>query len=75
MAVPEGNGWDSVNTFSGDTSDKAIANDLYRRLSGEAEARTVQKRMDLTPEQRAARPPWLDYDVPESQQIVRMKNL
>lgn len=74
MAVPEGNGWDSVNTFSGDTSDKAIANDLYRRLSGEAEARTVQKRMDLTPEQRAARPPWLDYDVPESQQIVRMPN-
>ena len=44
---------------------------LYRNNAGEVEARTVQKRADLTPEQRSARPPWLDYDVPESQQIVR----
>lgn len=43
----------------------------YHHLAGEVEARTVQKRMDLTPEERRARPPWLDYDVPESQQIVR----
>lgn len=27
--------------------------------------------MDLTAEERRARPPWLDYDVPEKQQIVR----
>lgn len=46
--------------------------DAYHRTSGEVEARTVQKRMDLTPEERASRPPWLDYDVPESQQIVRL---
>lgn len=45
--------------------------ELYKRHAGETEARTVQKRMDLTPEERRARPPWLDYDVPESQQIVR----
>jgi hypothetical protein len=37
----------------------------------EVEARAVQKRMNLTPEERRARPPWMDYDVPEDQQIVR----
>ena len=44
---------------------------LYNNLAGEVEARTVQKRMDMTPEERRARPPWLDYDVPEADQIVR----
>lgn len=46
--------------------------DAYRRLAGEVEARTVQKRMNYTADQREDRPPWLDYDVPEDQQIVRM---
>jgi hypothetical protein len=45
--------------------------DLYRRHAGEVEARAVQARMNLTPDERRARPPWLDYDVPEGQQIVR----
>jgi hypothetical protein len=44
---------------------------LYQRLAGEVEARTTEKRMDMTPEQRAARPPWLDYDVPEAQMIIK----
>lgn len=44
----------------------------YNNLAGEVEARTVQKRADLTPDERRARPPWLDYDIPESQQIVRL---
>jgi len=48
----------------------AIANSLYNRIAGEVEARAVQARRDLTPEQRQSRPPWLDYDVPEGQQIV-----
>ena len=43
----------------------------YQSMPGEVEARAVEKRMDLTPEERRARPPWLDYDVPESEQIVR----
>lgn len=47
------------------------AEDLYRRSAGEVEARAVQSRMDLTPEQRRARYPWLDYDVPVEQQIVK----
>lgn len=43
----------------------------YRAHAGETEARAVQARQDLTPAARRVRPPWLDYDVPESQQIVR----
>jgi len=43
----------------------------YRSLAGEAEARAVQQRMNLTPMQRQARPFWQDFDVPEGQQIVR----
>ena len=50
----------------------SIADAIYRRFAGEVESRTVQKRLSLTPEQRANRAPWLDYDVPEDQQIVRM---
>ena len=32
--------------------------DAYRRLGGEAEARLVQSRMNMTPEQRSAQYPW-----------------
>lgn len=42
----------------------------YQRMLGEVEARAVQARADLTPEQRRMRAPWLDYDVPESDLIV-----
>jgi hypothetical protein len=45
--------------------------DLYRRLAGETEARAVQARAYLTPDERRARAPWLDYDIPPEQQIVR----
>jgi hypothetical protein len=43
----------------------------YERSAGEVESRTVQKRMNMTPRQRQARPPWLDDDVPAHRQIVR----
>lgn len=68
---PDPTGWTSVGTASGDMSDAQIAHELYRRLAGEVEARTVQKRMNLTPAERRSRPPWLDYDVPVDMQIVR----
>ena len=55
-------------------NDASDPNKAYHRTAGEVEARAVQKRMDLTPEQRQARPPWLDYDVPEKDQIVRFGN-
>jgi hypothetical protein len=48
-----------------------LTDDEYRRAASEVESRTVEKRMDMTPEQRRARAPWLDYDVPEIDQIVR----
>jgi hypothetical protein len=67
-----------AETYSRDElSDLVKKNDpyeLYRRTAGEAEARTVQARQNLTPEQRQSRPPWLDYDVPEADQIVRFGN-
>jgi len=43
----------------------------YERLAGEAEARNVQTRMNMTPEQRAATPPWSTLDVPEDELIVK----
>ena len=45
--------------------------EVYNRLSGEVESRLVQKRMQMTPEELKAAPPWTMYDVPEEQQIVR----
>lgn len=44
---------------------------VYPRLSGEVEARNVQKRMDMTPEERQATPPWLTQDTPDELQIIR----
>jgi hypothetical protein len=73
LAADQGDGWTSINTAAGDISDTEVARRLYNRLAGEVEARTVQKRMDYTPEQRRSRPPWEDYDVPEDQQIVRFR--
>lgn len=57
--------------FAGRNGVTKAALDKYRRVAGEVEARAVEQRLPLTPEQRRERPPWLDYDVPEAQQIVR----
>lgn len=43
----------------------------YRALAGEAEARAVQSRMDMTPEQRRATFPFDSYDVPRDKLILR----
>jgi hypothetical protein len=49
--------------------------DTYKRLAGEAEARLVQSRMNLTADQRLAEPithgSKYGFDVPEADQIVR----
>lgn len=45
--------------------------EMYRRNSGEVEARAVQARQHLTDAERRERFPWLDYDIPEKDQIVR----
>lgn len=41
----------------------------YLKSAGEVESRAVQKRKDLTSSERQGRPPWLDYDVPEADQL------
>jgi hypothetical protein len=45
--------------------------DAYRRLAGEAEARAVQARMNMTPAERRAKAPWESYDTPWEMLIVR----
>jgi hypothetical protein len=46
---------------------------LYQRSAGEVEARNVQKRMAMTPEERVATPPWETQDFPYDKQIVRQR--
>lgn len=45
--------------------------EAYRRYAGEVEARNVQTRMDMTPAERSAAPPWTTEDIPTWQQIVK----
>ncbi len=45
--------------------------EAYQSLAGEVEARNVEKRLNMTPEERAATPPWETEDVEEGRQIVR----
>ena len=45
--------------------------DTYRRTTGEVEGRNVERRLSMSPEERAATPPWETEDVPEDRQIVR----
>ena len=47
----------------------------YQRLAGEAEARAVQARMNMTPAERAATFPLDSYDVPLDQLIFRNAGL
>lgn len=43
---------------------------LYQNSAGEVEARNVQHRMQMTPEQRKLTPPWETEDVPSVDQIL-----
>lgn len=47
-----------------------VGEEPYRKLAGEVEARNVQARKDLTPEQRRASAPWTTEDVPRDQQVI-----
>jgi hypothetical protein len=49
----------------------ANAEEAYQRLAGEAEARAVQSRMNMTPAQRRATFPEESYDVPMNELIIR----
>lgn len=43
---------------------------FYRREAGETEARNVQKRMNMSPSERKATPPWVTQDVPDTAQLT-----
>jgi len=49
---------------------KDAAFELYEKVAGEVQARNVQKRLDMTPEERLAKRPELTEDVPRDQQIL-----
>ena len=54
-----------------DEADKLSPQAQYRSLAGEAEARLVQNRMDMSMDERLANPFYQGYDVPLEDQIVR----
>lgn len=47
--------------------------EAYQSLAGEVEARNVEKRLKMTPEERTATPPWETEKVEEGRQIVRFQ--
>lgn len=49
---------------------KDAAFELYESVAGEVQARNVQKRLDMTPEERLAKRPELTEDVPRDRQIL-----
>jgi hypothetical protein len=62
--------WSAADEEIKDVARSKAAHEIYLLQAGEVEARTVQKRADYSPEQRRARPPWQDYDRPETEQII-----
>jgi F0F1-type ATP synthase membrane subunit c/vacuolar-type H+-ATPase subunit K len=47
------------------TEEERLKYQLYQRIAGEVEARNVQSRMNMTPQERQKAPPWLTQDVPD----------
>jgi len=65
--------WDQSNTLSRKAAGvkPRTAHQFYRRSAGETEARNVQSRMNMSPSERRASPPWETQDIPETAQMVR----
>jgi len=55
------------NKFSGITSPE----EAYTKLAGEAEARAVQARLNMSPATRQQIPPWVSYDIPFEQLKIK----
>jgi hypothetical protein len=47
--------------------------EAYDRSAGEVEARNVERRVNMTPAERRATPPWATEKIPRDQQIVRRR--
>lgn len=65
--------YDGVMDYKLGKVDVAMADpyEMYRSFSGEVEARNVQTRLNMTPAERRASPPWATQDVPDDKQLVR----
>lgn len=59
-----------IEGFAQGANYKEWGPEKYHRSAGENEAKAVMRRIHLTPEELKARPPWLDYSVPEQDQIL-----
>lgn len=71
-SAPDSSDWTSVGGGYGDMPDQQVAQELYKRLAGETEARNVQTRMNMSADERKATPPWETQDIPDADQIVRL---
>jgi hypothetical protein len=60
---------DEHRYFSNTSYSDQEAADLYERVTGEVEARNVQKRANMTPAQRRATYPWATEDVSPYEQL------
>lgn len=69
-AQSRGIDWASLSKADRKRLTDQVLDDLYYRNAGEVEARNVQRRMNMTPEERHAQPPWTTEDVPADQQII-----
>lgn len=53
-----------------DRTDQAARMSAYRTAAGEVEARNVETRRAMTPDERSATPPWATQDVPSDRQWI-----
>ena len=44
----------------------------YSKLAGEVEARNVERRINMSADERRATPPWETQDIPDADQVVRL---
>ena len=63
----------SVEGFAKGADPDKVGMSNYLQHGGEVESRNVEKRLTMSPEERAATPPWETEDVAESEQIVRQE--
>lgn len=64
-------GLKKVSPVANRAAQEYAVENAYRVLSGEVEARNVQKRIDMTPNERKSTPPWATQDVRDENQFIR----
>lgn len=69
--MDEGFAWDDMRAKYEARAYDEINQLAYTKSAGEVEARNVQARKSMTPEQRRATPPWLTQEMPFEQQFLQ----